>query len=285
MTEEDDKKESSPETPKREQKRKNKKRRRKKKKKKNNQNILDQPAETSFVLVPKVAEPTPNVETMPLPQPDLLGVTGAPFMPPLPIFPFGAGLIPPFSPPVTPGMPLEIGGTTFFNQTAPAASLDPLSLLPSHDPVAIMKQVEWYFQEDNLERDIFLRQNMDERGYVPADIIASFNRLKSHGITKAEIILCCKASTVVKVKGDKIKCRKLWYTWVLPGDKVTSIVASDDEDEEVSAAPQNGSGAAPDLTQDKTNQVLTANEFFDIFRQPQMGAGSVAAGAGAGAPV
>jgi len=284
MTEEDDKKESS-ETPKREQKRKNKKRRRKKKKKKNNQNILDQPAETSFVLVPKVAESTPNVETMPLPQPDLLGVTGTPFMPPLPMFPFGAGLISPFSPPVTPGMSLEIGGTTFFNQTAPAASLDPLSLLPSHDPVAIMKQVEWYFQEDNLERDIFLRQNMDERGYVPADIIASFNRLKSHGITKAEIILCCKASTVVKVKGDKIKCRKLWYTWVLPGDKVTSIVASDDEDEEVFAAPQNGSGAVPDLTQDKTNQVLTANEFFDIFRQPQMGAGSVPAGAGAGAPV
>jgi len=284
MTEEDDKKESS-ETPKREQKRKNKKRRRKKKKKKN-QNA-DRPAEKSFVLVPKTPEVTPNVEPMPLPQPDLLGVTGTPFMPPLPIFPFGAGLIPPFTPPgaVSPGMPLEIGGTTFFNQSAPAGSLDPLSLLPSHDPVAIMKQVEWYFQEDNLERDIFLRQNMDERGYVPADIIASFNRLKSHGITKAEILLCCKASTVVKVKGDKIKCRKLWYTWVLPGDKVTSIVASDDEDEEVSAAPQNGSSAVPDVTQDKTNQVLTANEFFDIFRQPQMGAGSVAAGAGAGAPV
>merc|ERR1719397_406529 len=211
------------------------------------------------MLVPK----DPPMEDNLPPAPAMPGAGG--FLPPLPIFPFGAGFMPAF-PPVAPGMPVEVGGTTFFNSPAPAA-LDPLSLLPSHDPVAIMKQVEWYFQPDNLQTDIFLRTSMDERGYVPVEIIASFNRLKAHGITKDEILLCCRPSTVVKVKGDKIKCRDLWYTWVLPGDKVKSIVASDDEDAGSPEADPPATNDAPGPDKTVTSQVLTASEFFNIFKQ------------------
>merc|ERR1719204_263922 len=188
------------------------------------------------MLVPKgsdaVEEETPNIEPsgLPITMPGVPDPMAGGFVP-LPFFPFGgAGLLPP-TPNIPPGMPIEIGGTTFFNSTAPTV-FDPLSLLPSQDPEAIRNQVEWYFQEDNLNTDIFLRQSMDERGYVPVEIIANSNRLKAHGITKEEILTCCRPSKVVKVKGSKIKCRYLWFTWVLPGDKVTSVEASDDEEEE-----------------------------------------------------
>jgi len=236
--------------------------------------------ETSFMLVPKggdpVEEKTPPIEPagLPITMPNVPDPMASGFVP-LPFFPFGGagGLLPP-TPNIPPGMPMEIGGTTFFNSTAPTV-FDPLSLLPSHDPVAIRNQVEWYFQEDNLNTDIFLRQSMDERGYVPVEIIANFNRLKAHGITKEEILTCCRPSKVVKVKGSKIKCRYLWFTWVLPGDKVTSVAASDDEDEEI-IAPATvptvvPTPVLPDLTQTAAtpfSNVFTANEFFNIFRQP-----------------
>lgn len=241
-----------------------KKRRRRKKKQKAKQKKFKlekaaAAAQSSFMLVPKNPELTDLPAPEPVPESELFTATalngppGSGFIP-FPIFPFG-GLLP-NTRTLVPGMPLEIGGTTFFNN----ANFDPLKLLPSHDPIAIMKQVEWYFQPDNLDSDIFLRTSMDERGYVPAEIIASFNRLKTHGITKDEILLCCRPSTIVKVKKDKIKCRELWYTWVLPGDKVTSIVASDDEDiaEEVSAVPE---------VQTKT---FSPAAFFEMYRQPQV---------------
>jgi len=264
------------------EKKEGKKKKRRRNRKKKGKKFKLENVETNFMLVPKGGSPVEEVQPDPLPisVPNVPDPMTGGFVP-LPFFPFGGpgGLLPP-TPNIPPGMPMEIGGTTFFNSTAPTV-FDPLSLLPSHDPVAIRNQVEWYFQEDNLNTDIFLRQSMDERGYVPVEIIANFNRLKAHGITKEEILTCCRPSKVVKVKGSKIKCRYLWFTWVLPGDKVTSVEASDDEEEEeelvaaATAAPVPAvvpTPVLPDLTQTTATpftNVFTANEFFNIFRQPQ----------------
>jgi len=38
---------------------------------------------------------------------------------------------------------------------------------------------EYYFSTENLEADIFLRQQMSKDGYVPLSLIANFNRVKS----------------------------------------------------------------------------------------------------------
>lgn len=267
MTEKETKDKKPPETPPRKSK-KNKRRRNRKKKKSNNKFNLP-PAESGFKLVPRgVEEPSEPV------QPDLfdsqLPFNGAGFLAPgLGIYPFGA---PGGMPDIQPGMPIEIAGTTFYNSTAPVSTeFDPVSLLPSHDPVAIMKQVEWYFQPKNLEKDYFLRQNMDARGYVDAEILANFNRLSAHGITASEIVTCCRDSTIVKVKKNRIKPRKNWFAWVIPGEKVKSIEASDEEEEAEVAA------VTPDAVQNVTapnvmnTQMFTATQLFNMFpTQPQV---------------
>ena len=38
---------------------------------------------------------------------------------------------------------------------------------------------EYYFSTENLEADIFLRQQMSKDGYVPLSLIASFNRVQT----------------------------------------------------------------------------------------------------------
>lgn len=244
-------------------------RRRRNRKKRKNKLNLDRAAESGFKLVPRGVEPSESL------QQDLLNSSlpfnGAGFLAPgLGIYPFGA---PGAFPDIAPGMPMEIGGTTFYNSTAPVSpEFDPISLLPSHDPVAIMKQVEWYFQPANLEKDYFLRQNMDSRGYVDADILANFNRLSAHGITSTEIVTCCRASTVVKVKDGKIKPRNNWFMWVIPNEKVTRIEASDEEDESEVVLTEAATQSV-DLTPPSgvNPQMFTATQLFNMFpTQPQV---------------
>ncbi|MQL90480.1 hypothetical protein Taro_023079, partial [Colocasia esculenta] len=42
----------------------------------------------------------------------------------------------------------------------------------------VAKQIEYYFSPENLCKDIYLRQNMDEEGWVPVSLIAGFNRVR-----------------------------------------------------------------------------------------------------------
>jgi len=37
---------------------------------------------------------------------------------------------------------------------------------------------EYYFSEDNLQRDFFLRRKMDIDGWIPVSLIASFHRVQ-----------------------------------------------------------------------------------------------------------
>lgn len=38
---------------------------------------------------------------------------------------------------------------------------------------------EYYFSEDNLVKDLFLRRKMDSEGFLPVTLIASFHRVRS----------------------------------------------------------------------------------------------------------
>jgi hypothetical protein len=125
------------------------------------------------------------------------------------------------------------GGTHYYNahlETSTNGSHLGLGL-EYHDPKCIRKQIEFYFEDSSLEQDIYLRTQMDSRGYVPATILAEFNRLKKFYITPREILNSCKSSKLLKVKNGGVKRRDMWYTWVLPGDKVQDISLSSDEDD------------------------------------------------------
>ncbi|KAI9250354.1 hypothetical protein EDC94DRAFT_315663 [Helicostylum pulchrum] len=80
----------------------------------------------------------------------------------------------------------------------------------------IMQQIEYYFSIDNLCKDVFLRQQMDSNGFVDLSFIANFNRVK--GLT-TDIKLIREAldnSQILEVKGDKLRKREGWETWLMP---------------------------------------------------------------------
>jgi len=43
----------------------------------------------------------------------------------------------------------------------------------------VRHQIEYYFSNENLEKDLFLRKKMDILGYIPLSVIGNFNRVKS----------------------------------------------------------------------------------------------------------
>ncbi|XP_057340434.1 GATA zinc finger domain-containing protein 14-like [Microplitis mediator] len=43
----------------------------------------------------------------------------------------------------------------------------------------IKKQIEYYFSEENLQRDLFMRRKMNSEGYLPIALIATFKRVQS----------------------------------------------------------------------------------------------------------
>ncbi|KAF7729970.1 La ribonucleoprotein domain member 1 [Apophysomyces ossiformis] len=80
----------------------------------------------------------------------------------------------------------------------------------------IIQQIDYYFSIDNLCKDIFLRGQMDHEGYVDLRLLANFNRVK-HLTTDIDFIReALKQSNVVEVKGDKVRKKEGWKTWLLP---------------------------------------------------------------------
>ena len=90
-----------------------------------------------------------------------------PFTPPLDY------IIP--GPAVTQSLPgsAKLPGTAFF----PEESLD----------AQILKQVEYYFSEENLIRDEYLRKQMDHDGWVALNVIANFKRISALTTNTARI--------------------------------------------------------------------------------------------------
>ncbi|XP_072954876.1 la-related protein 1C [Typha angustifolia] len=94
----------------------------------------------------------------------------------------------------------------------------PAFIIPAIDPqrALLLKQIDYYFSSENLCKDIFLRQNMDDQGWVPISLIAGFNRVKQLTNNLAFIMETVQLSTIVELQGDKIRRRNDWMIWVLP---------------------------------------------------------------------
>ncbi|KAG1354162.1 la-related protein 1C [Cocos nucifera] len=93
----------------------------------------------------------------------------------------------------------------------------PAMFFPPIDPQRsmLLKQINYYFSTENLCKDIFLRQNMDEQGWVPISLIAGFNRVKQLTNSKQYILDAVRLSDVVELQGEKIRKRNDWMNWVL----------------------------------------------------------------------
>ncbi|KAJ3589232.1 hypothetical protein NHX12_010078 [Muraenolepis orangiensis] len=70
----------------------------------------------------------------------------------------------------------------------------------------VKRQIEYYFSLDNLERDFFLRRKMDQEGFLPIGLIASFHRVQA-----------LKDSKEVEIIDLKIRRKEDPEKWPLPG--------------------------------------------------------------------
>lgn len=100
------------------------------------------------------------------------------------------------------------GGAYFYNQTIPEYATDVLK-------TRIIRQVDYYFSDENLPKDVYLRRKMDNDGYVPIALLTTFNNMRKM-CTNPEIILeALKESEVVEVDAPnfRIRARKNPETW------------------------------------------------------------------------
>lgn len=110
-------------------------------------------------------------------------------------------------------MPLEpYRGVPFITHAPP-----PPVILPAPEPplpALLVHQIDYYFSDANLIKDEFLKSNMDNQGWVPISLIASFPRVKNLTNNIQLILDSLRTSTVVEVLDDKIRRRGEWMRWI-----------------------------------------------------------------------
>ncbi|XP_048431429.1 la-related protein 1C-like [Pyrus x bretschneideri] len=142
-------------------------------------------------------------------------------------------------------------------------------MFPAPDPhlhTKIINQIDYYFSNDNLIKDTYLRRNMDDQGWVRIKLIVGFKKVMSLTDNIQLILDAMRMSTVVEVQGDKIRRRNDWERWVMP-----------------SAQPPNASGsqtpgrAGPDMLSAHIQSIAldenTTNNNVENNNQPQLSNG------------
>ncbi|KAF5366169.1 hypothetical protein D9758_005754 [Tetrapyrgos nigripes] len=87
----------------------------------------------------------------------------------------------------------------------------------------LLGQVEYYLSPQNMAQDLFLRKQMDSRGWVPISLIASFNRVRSLTTDERLVREVVALSSVVEARGDSVRMRGDWERYVLPGAPISKV--------------------------------------------------------------
>jgi len=116
---------------------------------------------------------------------------------------------------VTPYVGLAVGGMGLGHVPNVATVLVPSNGFPQQSSAdatvikdLVKKQVEYYFSEDNLQRDFFLRRKMDQEGYLPISLIASFHRVQALTQDVSLVIQALQQSSLLQLK-DAVKVRTI----------------------------------------------------------------------------
>lgn len=91
----------------------------------------------------------------------------------------------------------------------------------------IKRQIEYYFSVENLERDFFLRRKMDQQGFLPISLIASFHRVQALTTNVSLILEALKDSTEIEIIDQKMRKRIEPEKWPIPGPSPRSLPQTD----------------------------------------------------------
>ncbi|XP_042002607.1 la-related protein 1A-like [Salvia splendens] len=123
-------------------------------------------------------------------------------------------------------------GTVYYFPAPPSGSVrvpyppifvpHPLSSgipMPPPSPVLalrakIVKQIEYYFSDENLQTDPYLISLMDNQGWVPVSVIANFKRVKRMDADVPFILDALQASEVIETQGQKVRRLNEWSKWI-----------------------------------------------------------------------
>ncbi|KZS97079.1 La-domain-containing protein, partial [Sistotremastrum niveocremeum HHB9708] len=86
---------------------------------------------------------------------------------------------------------------------------------------ALLGQIEYYFGDENVARDTYLREQMDSQGWVPIGILANFNRVRSltSGTASASELIkdVMSLSSLLEVRNDHVRLNNgRWRVFILP---------------------------------------------------------------------
>nr|XP_018622525.1 la-related protein 1C-like isoform X2 [Nicotiana tomentosiformis] len=170
--------------------------------------------------------------------------TSPPFIPPhMPVQPYRAPIVYP-----------EVAPVYYFPGPLPDSFRMPmLSPVPPFffhvpDPqmqTKIVNQIDYYFSDENLIKDTFLRRNMDEHGWVPVMLIAGFKKVMQLTDNIQLILDVMRSSTAVEVQGEKLRRRNDWNRWLIPPSVQNSTMSG----------PQSPQKYSPDLLAENLQRV------------------------------
>ncbi|GAV59102.1 La domain-containing protein [Cephalotus follicularis] len=95
-----------------------------------------------------------------------------------------------------------------FDLGAPMPPLETVDLRAN-----IVRQIEYYFSDENLQNDHFLKSLMDGQGWVSISSVADFKRVKRMCTDIQFILDALQSSSTVELQGDKVRKRGEWYKW------------------------------------------------------------------------
>ncbi|XP_010432215.1 PREDICTED: la-related protein 1C-like isoform X2 [Camelina sativa] len=167
------------------------------------------------------------------------------FMAAQPIQPFASPV--PFSPEMAssyyPRMP-------FMTPLAPGPVFYHVQDPPLH--IKLQNQIQYYFSEENLVTDLYLRGFMDEDGFVPLRVIAGFKKVAELTDSIQHIVEALQNSPVVEVQGDVIRKRHEWHQWVLQNMRTPAVSSPQAVDRADAVASRLGNLALDQSSADPT---------------------------------
>ncbi|XP_019152363.1 PREDICTED: la-related protein 1C-like isoform X2 [Ipomoea nil] len=135
---------------------------------------------------------------------------------------------PPFLPPPIQSLGCPIGfdvATPFMSSYVPTLPRPPppsmIYPIDTNLSTSLLKQIDYYFSDANLDNDHYLRSKMDSEGWVPINLIANFHRVTKLTNNILFILDCLKASKVVEVQGERIRRRNNWKKWIYTSQSTT----------------------------------------------------------------
>lgn len=92
----------------------------------------------------------------------------------------------------------------------------------------VQAQIEYYLSTDNLLKDMFLRSKMDEEGWIPVQLLANFNRIKTMNPDPSVVLDAIATSSKVELnaQGTHLKVKGNGQKWVLASNQPQPALAS-----------------------------------------------------------